>query len=335
MATPKTAKEVRVDPVGFAPITEKDGKATPFFARQWQNLVGLVQDTRALILDVFNLENAEIIAGSGLTGGGTLQNSPITLTANASAILDQLSSTHGTVLYRGASAWSGLAPGTSGYILSTNGGGVDPAWIVAPSGGGGGGGGYFSGATGVPTGTSTSATATKGTVFTPLVDITVQAVWAVYDAAAASQAHNCVVADINSVAGGVVGAVTGTTNSYNSIDTNVRAVRFDFASPITMLAGVAYIVALSNTSGTGTTICRVGDIAQSATSMSAFWEMNAPGDSAVQVHDYNTTTLTAAQSPTSSASTVQHTLWLEAEWATSGGTGLDHGKVMVRVSLGF
>lgn len=54
-----------------------------------------------------------------------------------SSLLDLISSTRGTVLYRGASGWSPLAPGTAGYVLSTNGAGADPAW-VAQSGGGGG-----------------------------------------------------------------------------------------------------------------------------------------------------------------------------------------------------
>jgi hypothetical protein len=146
------------------------------------------------------------------------------------------------------------------------------------------------------------------------VDITVDAVWAIYDSGGAGQSHRCVVADINSVAGGVIGAVTGTTNAYNAIDTNVRAVRFDFATPITMLAGVAYVICLTNASGIGTTVCRVGDTGQSATAITAVWALNAPGDSAVQVHDYATLTLAPAQAPTASNSTVQHTLWLEGTY---------------------
>lgn len=50
--------------------------------------------------------------------------------ANAiSAVLDkQFGSAQGTVVYRGASAWAGLAPGTTGQFLKTLGAAADPAW---------------------------------------------------------------------------------------------------------------------------------------------------------------------------------------------------------------
>lgn len=47
-------------------------------------------------------------------------------------------SARGDILYRNATVWTVLAPGTAGYVLSTNGAGADPSW-VAQSGGGGGG----------------------------------------------------------------------------------------------------------------------------------------------------------------------------------------------------
>lgn len=46
------------------------------------------------------------------------------------AMLDSISSTRGTVLYRGAAGWAPLAPGTSGHFLKTNGAGADPAWAA-------------------------------------------------------------------------------------------------------------------------------------------------------------------------------------------------------------
>lgn len=42
--------------------------------------------------------------------------------------LDALGFTRGSILYRGASAWSILAPGTSGYALCSNGSGADPSY---------------------------------------------------------------------------------------------------------------------------------------------------------------------------------------------------------------
>lgn len=53
------------------------------------------------------------------------------------AILNRISSTQGTVLYRGASAWSALTPGTAGHFLKTNGGAANPEWAEAPGASGG------------------------------------------------------------------------------------------------------------------------------------------------------------------------------------------------------
>lgn len=56
-----------------------------------------------------------------------------------SSILDGLGSAQGDVLYRGASGWTVLTPGTSGQFLKTNGASADPVWDTV---GGGGGYGY-------------------------------------------------------------------------------------------------------------------------------------------------------------------------------------------------
>lgn len=53
-----------------------------------------------------------------------------------STVLDAISATRGTVLFRGATAWSALAPGTSGNVLTTAGAGADPSWLAAGGGGG-------------------------------------------------------------------------------------------------------------------------------------------------------------------------------------------------------
>jgi hypothetical protein len=44
------------------------------------------------------------------------------------ALLDGISTTQGSILYRGASGWTALAPGTAGLKLTTNGAGADPTW---------------------------------------------------------------------------------------------------------------------------------------------------------------------------------------------------------------
>ncbi len=44
------------------------------------------------------------------------------------AALDSISNVHGSILFRGASAWQALAPGVAGEFLMTNGSGADPTW---------------------------------------------------------------------------------------------------------------------------------------------------------------------------------------------------------------
>jgi len=59
--------------------------------------------------------------------------------SSLSAILDaELSSTQGSVIYRGASAWAALGPGTSGQALVTAGAAANPSWASVGSGYGGG-----------------------------------------------------------------------------------------------------------------------------------------------------------------------------------------------------
>jgi hypothetical protein len=95
-----------------------------------------------------------VAAGTGLTTGagpitaaGTIsfaQTTNLTLLANISGataapvpntlslIFDTvLSSTQGAVLYRGASTWAALTPGTSGQFLQTGGTGANPSWANA------------------------------------------------------------------------------------------------------------------------------------------------------------------------------------------------------------
>jgi hypothetical protein len=96
-----------------------------------------------------------VATGTGLTGGtitttGTISLASITdgdLLANTSggsaapvpttvsAYLDHvLSSSQGAILYRGASVWAALAPGTSGQLLSTGGGSGNPSWTSSGTG---------------------------------------------------------------------------------------------------------------------------------------------------------------------------------------------------------
>lgn len=75
-----------------------------------------------------NIANNSVLAN--ISGGSALPTA-----TTLSALVDaSISNTRGTVLYRGASGWSGLVPGTSGQVLVSGGSGADPAWGTASSG---------------------------------------------------------------------------------------------------------------------------------------------------------------------------------------------------------
>ncbi|MDP4023716.1 hypothetical protein Q8W71_13855 [Methylobacterium sp. NEAU 140] len=101
-------------------------------------------------------KSRQILAGTGLAGGGDLSAdrtvslgsiASSTILANLtgssaapvgntlSAILDNaLGSAQGTVAYRGSTGWAGLAPGTSGQVLTTGGTGANPSWAATSTG---------------------------------------------------------------------------------------------------------------------------------------------------------------------------------------------------------
>jgi hypothetical protein len=62
----------------------------------------------------------------GNVSGGSAVPSAIT----ATDILDILGATQGQILYRNASAWVPLAPGTGGQVLTTNGAAANPSWTT-------------------------------------------------------------------------------------------------------------------------------------------------------------------------------------------------------------
>lgn len=92
-----------------------------------------------------------IATNNGLTGGTITSTGTIGLATIADArvlanisggsavpsantvtgIIDTIGATQGQVLYRGASAWSALATGTSGFFLKTSGASANPSWAAA------------------------------------------------------------------------------------------------------------------------------------------------------------------------------------------------------------
>jgi len=70
-----------------------------------------------------SISNNSILANNS---GGTSVPSAL----SASNVLDMVGATQGMVLYRGASNWSVLSPGTSGQVLTTNGAAANPSWAT-------------------------------------------------------------------------------------------------------------------------------------------------------------------------------------------------------------
>ncbi|MBU6232204.1 hypothetical protein KGP36_06175 [Patescibacteria group bacterium] len=75
---------------------------------------------------------AQIAGQTVLANTSTATSTPIPTTVTA--ILDSVfTTTQGSILYRGASAWAALAPSTAGSSLQTGGTGANPAWAFNPS----------------------------------------------------------------------------------------------------------------------------------------------------------------------------------------------------------
>lgn len=87
-----------------------------------------------------SLDGSEIVPI--VQGGTTKRTTTGAIAAQTDPDLDSISSTQGVILYRGASDWEALSPGTAGYFLTTQGAAANPTWTqggtvysVAVSGG--------------------------------------------------------------------------------------------------------------------------------------------------------------------------------------------------------
>ena len=91
---------------------------------------GIIQDSgiNSITLDFPTIANGHLL-GNATGGAHAAQDTSLT------ALMDTLcaSAVQGNVLYRDSAAWKCLAPGTSGYVLTTLGAGSNPAWNAAAS----------------------------------------------------------------------------------------------------------------------------------------------------------------------------------------------------------
>lgn len=140
-------------------IVGSDGRPTLYFIEWAQQRQ--IDITEAITLEILQqyLDNHALQEGSGIqiTPSGSLNDSP-TIAADVQEILDQITTTRGSIIYRNASDWVALTPGTSGQFLKTQGVGADPVWATA------GGAGYEAGPAGtVPTAASLATWLNQGT----------------------------------------------------------------------------------------------------------------------------------------------------------------------------
>jgi hypothetical protein len=92
------------------------------------SITGTVAHSQIATSAVDTTQLANIAATSVLGNNGGVTGAVGTL--SASSVLDMIGSTRGSILYRGASVWTALTPGTAGQLLTSNGAGADPSWAA-------------------------------------------------------------------------------------------------------------------------------------------------------------------------------------------------------------
>jgi hypothetical protein len=105
-------------------IVDAEGKPLPSFITMLQKLgVGTGLDGSSGSIALAAMAAKTILANKTV---GTAAPTACTL----SDILDFVTTTRGSIIYRGNTGWAALAPGTAGQFLKTNGAGADPAWAA-------------------------------------------------------------------------------------------------------------------------------------------------------------------------------------------------------------
>ncbi len=188
-----------------------------------------------------SIANGDILAN---ISGSTATPSGNTLTAILDAVF---SAAQGDILYRGATTWAVLAPGTSGNVLTTGGAGANPAWAA-------GGGGAIQTCGSLLTSSflaSSSAFAWKGAQLIPVQSMTIVGCAATLNIASGSTYQAALV---SVAAGPTIGSVIALSTTITASVTGTVSLEFSFPSPGTMSPGTTYGLLIGITSGTGTTV---------------------------------------------------------------------------------
>ena len=119
---------LNIDGLGAIALKLQDGNTSPY--------TGTILANRFFRLcyngTSFFVANANALPSNDLLVGDANGNpQPVTL---SSSLDSGIGSTRGSILYRGATGWAALSPGTSGYFLQTQGAGANPAWAAAGGG---------------------------------------------------------------------------------------------------------------------------------------------------------------------------------------------------------
>lgn len=168
---------------------------------------------------------------------GTILESGRLTNPNPQYILDLITQDAGSMLYRNADGWFGLAKQADGYILTLVNG--LPAWqapVIPPTAS------PLWSAVGPVTATST-AHATKGLVLTPAVAMTVDKL----SAYITTIIGGVYVMRIYSLSGATITALIATSGTLTAVDAATKWRTFDLPAPKVLAAGTSYAIVISRT----------------------------------------------------------------------------------------
>lgn len=184
---------------------------------------------------------------------GTTYYSARLVTKQVQVMLDQVTNIPGSIMFRTAEEWVGLAAGPSGDVLTSQGPGNAPAYLPA-SGGGGGAAALLGLPAGPFTAIDASGTASKAMNFIPGINVEINAVYMLHDDAYGGT-YEC---RIFNIPGGATSHVLGTEVARTSsvIDAAPHSwanwLRLPFTTAIPLVANHTYAFVIVRTDGSGT-----------------------------------------------------------------------------------
>lgn len=166
------------------------------------------------------------------------------VTVNAQLTLDQVTETHGALMYRAPIGWLGLNIGSTGQVLTV----VDgaPEWRPPEGGSASTFSGYLQN---YRTGTSTSAYAAKGITIQPRIDMNHQTGWI-----SASEINGATYEmQLWTLSGSNLGTKLASSTPWTASVTQLITRTYSLDSDITLTTGTKYLILLVRTDATDTT----------------------------------------------------------------------------------